>query len=254
VPWISTTVTTPLRTRSIPGAQIFLERSRGAYVEVTPSGTGLRIWGLAEGAALNRKFDLEIDGKAVTAELFRKTNKPLTVTGLELGRARTFNTNIDPLLKWAVTWGERRKAAAPAVPDIEGNGFGGNGSRRYSPAEIDEFVRTGAPGGNRSNLFHTAVGHYRGVGWDQEQTLAHIAQFPTGIGEKYIREGRLSSEVARSFEKYDRASLPVIGNVAGVDPSSRMWSNRRRRRGKSNPVIWSGRRGRSRSRLAIPGS
>src|SRR5262249_53067171 len=39
-------------------AQTFLQRARATYAEVTVSGGGLRIWGLANGAALNRKFDL----------------------------------------------------------------------------------------------------------------------------------------------------------------------------------------------------
>ena len=51
---------------------------------MTPSGEGLRIWGLADGDPLNRKFTLEIDGKRIAAELFRCTNKALTITGYTL--------------------------------------------------------------------------------------------------------------------------------------------------------------------------
>jgi hypothetical protein len=36
-------------------AQLFLERGRNTYGEVTPSGTGCRIWGLAAGEKLHRK-------------------------------------------------------------------------------------------------------------------------------------------------------------------------------------------------------
>ena len=32
-------------------AQLFLERGRNSYTEVTPSGTGCRIWGLANGGS-----------------------------------------------------------------------------------------------------------------------------------------------------------------------------------------------------------
>jgi putative DNA primase/helicase len=42
-------------------AQNFLDVGRHSYSEVTPSGTGCRIWGLADGATLNRKFSLNID-------------------------------------------------------------------------------------------------------------------------------------------------------------------------------------------------
>ena len=54
---------------------------------MTPSGEGCRIWGFADGEPLNRKFTLEIDGKTIAAELFRCTNKALTITGYTLDPA-----------------------------------------------------------------------------------------------------------------------------------------------------------------------
>jgi hypothetical protein len=144
-------------------AQLFLERSRNTYSEVTPSGAGCRIWGLANGEKLHRKFDLMIDGKPIAAELFRRTNKALTITGLKLDSIREL-TSIDSVLEWAVIWGERRKAvdqaAEPAGTDFNG---GGNG---YSIDQIEALVRSGPPeGANRSDTFHMVVGHYLGLGY-----------------------------------------------------------------------------------------
>ena len=60
------------RSRSLPRtithsidvwAQNFLDAGRNTYQEVTPCGDGCRIWGIADGEPLNRKFTLEIDGK-----------------------------------------------------------------------------------------------------------------------------------------------------------------------------------------------
>ena len=141
-------------------AQLFLERGRNTYSEVTPSGTGCRIWGLASGEKLHRKFDLVINDKPIAAELFRRTNKALTITGSKLDSIREL-TNIDHMLDWAVIWGERRKAAAaqdePA--SVKFNGGGNN----YSVDQIEEIVRTGPPdGANRSDTFHMIVGHYLG--------------------------------------------------------------------------------------------
>jgi hypothetical protein len=197
-------------TRSIDRwAQNFLTRSRGTYAEITPSGDGLRIWGLASGIKVNRAFALEIDGKSVKAELFRQTAKPLTVTGLELVRVPEL-AGIDQLIDWAVVWGERRKAAETPVASIKGNGLNGGNGSCYSIDEIEHIVRTGAPPGvNRSDTFHTIVGHYLGVGWDADQILAHLGQFPNGIGERYLGEGRLSGEIARSVAKYT-GSLPQL--------------------------------------------
>src|SRR6266566_6553152 len=51
------------RTHSIDvWAQNFMQYAVKTYQEVTPSGTGVRIWGLARGDSLHRKFSLEIDG------------------------------------------------------------------------------------------------------------------------------------------------------------------------------------------------
>ena len=91
-----------------PWAQNYLEFGRSTYTEVTPSGTGCRIWGLADGAALNKKFKLKIDDKDIAVELFRRTNKALTITGYRLDHIHEL-TNIDELFDWAVIWGERRK-------------------------------------------------------------------------------------------------------------------------------------------------
>ena len=81
----------------------------------------------------------------------------------------------------------------------------------YSVDEIEQIVRGGAPvGKNRSETFHTIVGHYLGCGWDAEQIFAHLQQFPSGIGGRYLGEGRLRGEIARSANKYDAGTLPSV--------------------------------------------
>ena len=200
-------------TRSIDiWAQLFLERGRDSYSEVTPSGEGVRIWGLTSGAALNRKFTLEIDGKKVAAELFRRANKALTITGYTLDPAIREFTNIDRTLDWAVVWGQRRRAAATPTASISKSHVSGGNGCGYSIDQIEQFVRAGAPAGeNRSDVFHTIVGHYTGCGWPILQTFEHLVQFRGGIGEKYIGEGRLSLEVSRSFRKWAQLP-PLAGN------------------------------------------
>ena len=64
-------------------AQNFLEAGRHSYSEVTPSGTGCRIWGLANGNGLHRKFTLNVDGKDIAVELFRRTNKALPLPAID---------------------------------------------------------------------------------------------------------------------------------------------------------------------------
>jgi hypothetical protein len=198
-----------LTTHSIdPWAQLFMQYAVTSYQEVTPSGEGVRIWGLANGASLNRKFTLEIDGKDIAVELFRRTRKALTITGYKLDSIREL-TSIDKVLDWGVIWGKRRKAAAEAAAaPVNSNHFNSNGSG-YSVDQIEQIVRAGAPeGANRSDTFHAIVGHYLGCGWTAEQILAHLQQYPDGIGGRYLREDRLHKEIARSAAKYAATELP----------------------------------------------
>jgi AAA domain len=186
-------------------AQNFLEFGRHTYSEVTPSGAGCRIWGLANCASLNRKFTFEIDGKEIAVELFRRTRKALTISGYRLDSIREL-TGIDKVLDWGVIWGERRKAAAAPANNSH---FNSNGSG-YSIDQIEQIVRAGPPeGANRSDTFHVVVGHYLGCGWTAEQILAHLQQYPDGIGGRYLREDRLHKEIARSAAKYAGAELPL---------------------------------------------
>jgi AAA domain len=212
-----------LETRSIDiWAQLFLHRGRDTYTEVTPSGTGVRIWGLADGGPLHRKFTLKAGpkefepDKVICAELFRRTHKALTVTGYRLDTVREL-TNIDRVFDWAIVWAERRKAEAAAAEEVAraanggGNGFDSSGCG-YSIDQIEQFVREGAPPEeNRSELFHTIVGHYLGCGWGQKKIFEFMQQFPDGIGGRYLGEGRLSGEIARSARKFSSEELPWIG-------------------------------------------
>ena len=194
-------------------AQNFLDVARATYAEVTPSGEGCRIWGLtgSDSAPVNRKFTLEIDGKQVAAELFRRCPKALTITGYRLDSIREL-TSVDRAFDWAVNWGERRKAtaaeAAATQQQINGHGFNGSG---HGVDYIDRIVREGASDANRSGLFHSVVGHFVGCGWGVEQIDQHLRQFPDGIGGRYFSEGRLSREIARSVSKYQARALALLG-------------------------------------------
>ena len=173
---------------------------------------------MADGEPLNRKFTLEIDGKPIAAELFRRTNKALTVTGYTLDPAIKQLANIDKAIAWAVVWGERRKAAAAeAAAPVAGNGFDSDGCR-YTIEQIEAMIRNGAPpGSDRSAVFHAIIGHLSGCGWDAERIFEHVGQFPDGIGAKYIAEGRLTAEIARSLGKYQAGELPLFSDGGWVN-------------------------------------
>jgi hypothetical protein len=189
-------------------AQNYLQAAINTYQEITPSGEGVRIRGFADGQSLHKKYKLTIDSKDIAVELFRRTNKALTITGYTLDPAIRELQNVDRVFDWAVAWGERRKAAAEPKEPIKGNGFDSS-SCRYSIDEIEQIVREGAPAGsNRSDVFHAIVGHYVGCGWQVDRILEHLQQHPQGIGERYIAEDRLLREIERSAKKYKRDELP----------------------------------------------
>jgi hypothetical protein len=190
-------------------AQNYLQAAVHSYSEITPTGEGIRIWGIADGNPLNRKFTLKIEGKDIAAELFRKTNKALTITGYTLDPAIRELSNIDKVFDWALVWGERRKAAQQKAP-IEGNGFDSSGCK-YSIDVIEQIVREGAPTGeNRSDVFHAIVGHYLGCGWDIDRILEHLQEHTQGIAGRYIAEDRLRQEIERSAKKFAKAELPLF--------------------------------------------
>jgi hypothetical protein len=199
-------------------AQNYLQAAANTYAEVTPSGDGIRIWGFADGDPLHRKFTLKIEEKDIAAELFRRTNKALTVSGYQINNIPQL-TNIDKVFDWAVSWGERRKAAAAeAAAPIGGNGFNSNGCK-YTIDEIERIVREGSPGGaNRSDVFHAIVGHYVGCGWDVDRIFEHLQQFPDGIGGRYLAEDRLRQEVERSSSKFAKEELPQAKAPAEPEP------------------------------------
>jgi hypothetical protein len=192
-------------------AQRFLDKASHSYAEVSPSGTGLRIWGTASGEILHRKFSFH--GSAL--ELFRRTRKPLTVTGLQLGSSRQLG-NIDALLDRAVVWAQQRQHKLSK--DRSKHSFNAGTAAQYTINEIERIVQDGAlDGANRSDTFHSIVGHYLGCGWTVEQIIEHLEEFPDGIGNRYIAEGRLAREVKRS--------AATFGTTA--DPSTdQTWSNR----------------------------
>ena len=133
----------------IPWAQDKIERSK-SYAEVTPSGEGVRIIGIAKGDHMHRKFDVpNADGASV--ELYRKAERFITVTGRELGSAATTLANIDALLDATLAEldGVKKKKRKPKhdlakfIKDGCGQDFGGDRSRAVWYV-INQLLRQGS--------------------------------------------------------------------------------------------------------------
>jgi AAA domain len=195
-------------------AASLLEQTQ-SYREITPSGEGYRIWGLASGPKLVKQVHIAGGG---ALEIYRHCHKALTVTGLEFAPAQSLE-NIDRVLERAAAWAEQHKAKPEPVNSIGFNSSGVLGA--YSIEELDRIVAEGAAAGaNRSDMFHAIVGHYLGCGETEEQIVAHFRQHPDGIANRYIAEGRLAGEVQRSIGKYQLLGrfLPTSGAWVGWQP------------------------------------
>ena len=202
----------------IDWAQQFIDQAAAipTYVEITPSGVGLRIWGTVsalESLHTNKLLDAENEYRI---ELFRRTRKPLTVTGLQLGECKSFG-NIDALLDHAAPWAEQYQTK-PAKSSAGNSGNSqGNGSSlsQLSIDQIELIVREGAPPWiNRSDVFHAIVGHYAACGWSGDQIVDHLEQYPNGVGDRYLAEGRLHGEVNRCLLKWQTMRLAQVDTWA----------------------------------------
>ena len=192
-------------------AAALLEQTQ-SYREITPSGEGFRIWGLADGPKLVKQIHIAGGG---ALEIYRHCHKALAITGIEFAPAQPLE-NIDRVLERAATWAEQHQAK-PEPPRASSIGFNSSGVLgAYSIEELNLFVAEGAPAGaNRSDMFHALVGHYLGCGETEEQIVSHFRQHPDGIANRYIAEGRLADEVRRSIAKYQ-----VLGRIL---PTSGAW-------------------------------
>jgi primase-polymerase (primpol)-like protein len=67
-----------------------------SYVEITASGTGLRILGIGSGAELQRKFRVPGATNGAAIEVYRRTNRYITVTGAEISGGAGSSTSTPP--------------------------------------------------------------------------------------------------------------------------------------------------------------
>jgi putative DNA primase/helicase len=124
-----------------PFAKDLINRA-GSYVEVTPSGEGLRIIGLATSDnRLHRKLPVP-NADDMSCEFYRKAERFITITGNQIGDA-TELANIDALLDKTLAELERAKKEKPKPKDPKpkqhdldslikdgcGEDFGGDRSR-----------------------------------------------------------------------------------------------------------------------------
>jgi hypothetical protein len=95
-----------------------------------------------------------------------------------------------------------------------------NGKRSHF--DYEQIIQEGS-NGDRSADFHAVVWHLATLGLSVDQIEARLAKYPNGIAAKYIE--RLWEEIARSYEKWERAQdgagdepLPLFPPLPPAEP------------------------------------
>ena len=191
-------------TKLEPWAEQLCGEANGAYQEITVSGGGLRIIGIASGPETHRRFNFDRSGAGI--ELYRNTARYITISGLQIGQC----PGLPPLDAFIDMLFARHSGQAAGGLDF-------NDADPQASPDYDDLIQNGAPEGERSELFQAVVWHLAGKGWSAEQITDELAQHPNGIGAKYA--DRLHPEVSRSYEKWrSRKRAAVTGTTAPNDP------------------------------------
>jgi hypothetical protein len=210
-------------------ARAWVNVANGAYVERTPSGTGLRI--ICEGGAgaekLHRKWPIkDAPREKAWIEIYRNCERYITITGAQIGDCKELGPGEGLL--------EKIRARYEARFDNGGGetGFDFNQARAQADTgkvDYDEVIRNGAPAGvDVSALFHSVVGHLNGRGMSIDEIADELAKWPNGIGQRYV--GRLQQEVERSFQKF-KARRRISPDQSEGEPEEPMeWDGMTRKR------------------------
>jgi hypothetical protein len=169
--------------------QKLLDTAPNTYVEVTVSGTGLRIIGTADGPETHRRFNIT-GHKGAGVEVYRGATRYVTVSGFQHNRCNEL-ANIDALIDGIVTeYDVADNTEKAKTTDDGGNGFD----------DINNLIRNGVPETQRSEAFARCVWSLAGQGLSADEIEEELRRFPNGIMAKYAK--RLRREIDRCYAKW----------------------------------------------------
>jgi hypothetical protein len=182
----------------------------GVYVEITPSGCGVRIVGDYDGSPSIHTRQAHPGGGYFEIFVNVDTGRYVTVSGHQLpGRTCSDQPcDIGPIVNRLTLGGTGTK------PHNKGNGQqpptdGGKLIELLDiDAEIAELIMNGTKNGQsmeveyrRSTEFHNVVRYLRREGYSFADVVVTLENYPNGVQAKY--DGRLEQEVWRSWGKLD---------------------------------------------------
>jgi hypothetical protein len=188
-------------------AEVEINGAPGAYVEITPSGHGLRILGIGSGKEIGRRWSIPNSTNGAAIEVYHNTNRYLTISAARIAGGHEL-TNIDATLGSIAERYDAKKEEPKPKADAH-----------YDPIDddIDALIRDGAPQGFRSEAFHKVVCTLADRRKSRDEIYQILSAHPSGIGLKYAK--RLRIEVDRSYKKWEAKQPPNESTATKKIPS-----------------------------------
>jgi hypothetical protein len=172
-----------------------------SYTEISPSGTGLRIFGYGNDTMVDTRGN--VDGADV--EVYRVAKRYLTVTGNPLGGAALPLAKLDSIidqLSARLPQGQKVVALNPQ-PVLDGTTI-----MTSLPIELQALIAKGMQGletdtNTNSHQFYRVVGELRRHRFAPAAIYALLRKYPDGIAHRYIKGGRLWDQVNACYLKIE---------------------------------------------------
>lgn len=181
-----------------PWARKLIDEGR-TYVEITPSGAGLRIIGYCGPKSSPVHCKIPAPGGG-SVEIYRKTARYIAVSGNVLPGHDVELSNIDALVDF-----HRRSDLPAPKPETPHKTPHDSLPRKPLPPDLLEAVESDPPVGTRSEKFFSVVAQLKENGLDQDEIAGALDGKP--LAEKY--KGRLDREIARIRAKVGRDEAPA---------------------------------------------
>jgi putative DNA primase/helicase len=190
-----------------PWAADVVTRS-GSYAEITPSGEGIRIIGLATGAKLHRKFNVT-DG--VSCELYRGgAERYICITGQQLGTTSKL-TNIDALLDEQLA--QLEQAKKETSKRTNGAGDAGGGKKR----DLDSLIKDGCGtdfGGDRSRATWFVIHQLIKQGKSDDEIVAVLLDPANGISAHTLDQSNPEAYGRKQVAKARQSGTDTDAEIA----------------------------------------
>jgi hypothetical protein len=180
-----------------PAARVLIDRAK-SYVEVTPSGTGLRILGVGSGARIHRKQQVA-SANGMSIETYRQCERFVAVTGNALPEASMVLAAADGLIEEVVAELDAAAAAAQANPSPKGRR-----RRRRGALNLEDIIRNGEGGhfgGDRSNAVWWVINEMLRRGEAPAAIMAVLTDRARRISEHVYDQGNPADYVQRQVDK-----------------------------------------------------